>query len=61
MLSLLLSFSAAAENLESDPVAELSVASINIWGLSWPIAKQRGQIDGSVCQHVWPKGVVGAA
>ena len=43
MLSLLLSFSAAAENLESDPVAELSVASINIWGLSWPIAKQRGQ------------------
>ena len=43
MLSLLLSFSAAAENLESAPVAELSVASINIWGLSWPIAKQRGQ------------------
>ena len=42
MLALLLSFSAAAENLETVP-AEISVVSINIWGLAWPIARQRGQ------------------
>lgn len=43
MLPLILSFSAAAENLEMAPVAEISVVSINIWGLAWPIAKKRGQ------------------
>lgn len=43
MLSLLLSFSAAAQPHDAAPVAELSVASLNIWGLAWPLAKRRGQ------------------
>ena len=45
MLSLLLLLVAAATEppsvLPSEPVAEIDVLSINIWGLPWPISKHR--------------------
>ena len=43
MLPLLLLSSAQADDvLPREPIAELDVLSINIWGLAWPISKHRG-------------------